>query len=68
MEKIVYTSESGTQYTYSEVLDIAKGNEEYANLLLERATWQHIETLVDEDLREDEITQVGRTYIINTGL
>jgi hypothetical protein len=65
MEKIVYTTESGTQYTYSEVLDIAKGNEKYANLLLERATWQHIETLVDEDLLNDEITQINNTYILN---
>ena len=65
MEKIVYTTESGTQYTYSEILDIAKGNEKYANLLLERAAWQHIETLVDEDLLNDEITQINNTYILN---
>ena len=63
--EIIYTSESGTKYTYFDILNIAKGNKKYAKLLIERATWQHIETLVDEDLREDEISETKNSYTIN---
>jgi hypothetical protein len=60
--KAIYTSESGTEYTYCDILNIAKGNKEYAKSLIDRATWQHIETLVDEDLRENEIIESKNTY------
>ena len=40
----------------------AKGNKEYAELLLDRVEWQHIETLIDEDLMYGEIEQENGTY------
>mgnify|MGYP000563135332 CR=1 FL=1 len=62
MDKVVYTAESGTTYTYNEVLKLAKGNKKYADSLIERADWQHIETIIDEDITEDEIEEIGGTY------
>jgi len=59
---IVYTTESGTEYTFDKVLKKAKGNKEYADLLLDRVEWQHIETLIDEDLMYGEIEQENGTY------
>jgi len=59
---IVYTTESGTEYTFDKVLELAKGNKEYADLLLDRVEWQHIETLIDEDLMYGEIEQENGTY------
>lgn len=56
---IVYTSEAGQKYTKKQVLEIAKGNEKLANVLLDLATWQHIETVFQELVNEGEIDSEG---------
>ena len=66
-DKIVYKAESGTTYSYQDVLNLAKGNKEYADILIQRAEWAHIETMIDEDLREGEIEEVGDTYVLTGG-
>lgn len=70
LEVIVYQTDHGedsSNYTYAEVLSLAKGNKRYADLLITRASWQHIETLIEEDLREGEIREVGNTYLLTGG-
>jgi len=62
-KKIVYTTESGTKYTKKKILKIAKGNKEYASYLLDCADWQHIETIVDEDLREGLVKLENGKYV-----
>lgn len=64
MEAIVYTTESGTEYTFNDVLELAKGNKRYAKSLLDRVEWQHIETLIEDDLMYDEIEEINGTYIL----
>ena len=64
MEVIIYTTESGTKYTFNDVLELTKGNKSYAEILLERVKWQHIETLIEEDLMYDEIKEIDGTYIL----
>lgn len=60
-----YQPENGEQvYTQKDFLEIAKGNRKYARSLRDRVTWQHPETLVEEDLREEEIREVNGTYEI----
>ena len=66
-DKIVYTTESGSMYSFKHILDLAKGNKEYAYLLLSRATWEHIETLIVEDLTYGEVAEVDGTYILTGG-
>lgn len=62
--KIVYTSENGTTYTFKQLVNETRGNVEYAKLLLERLEWQSPETLIDEDLREEEIIEYEGLYLI----
>ena len=65
--EIVYTSESGTKYRWKEVLQMARGNVRYAELLIERATWEHLETVMTGDLLEGEIeiTDAGEIIFLN---
>lgn len=62
---VVYVAESGEKYTYQDVLNLAKGNEMYAKLLIERLTWQHVETMIEEDLINEEIFEIDGHYVIN---
>lgn len=60
---VCYVPELGDRkYTYEDFVEIAKGNIDYATLLFSRCTWQHPETLVDEDLMEGEIIEEGDTF------
>ena len=65
---IVYTTESGTSYTYSDILLLAKGNREYADILIDRGEWAHIETMIADDLIEGEILEVNNTYVLTGGI
>lgn len=61
-DRVVYQAESGQKYTYRGILELAKGNGNYAMALIDRAEWQHIETIIEEDLREGEIAEYQGTY------
>jgi hypothetical protein len=67
MKAIVYVSESGTKYTYDDIIDLAKGNQMYADILIDRATWAHIETMIEEDLMYGEIIEQDGTYVLTGG-
>jgi len=63
-----YVPEAGDKvYSKMDFIELAKGNLKYAALLRERCTWQHPETLVEEDLREEEIIEINNTYILTGG-
>ncbi len=63
-----YVPESGDRvYTKKDFIEIAKGNKQYAKFLRSRCTWQHPETLVEEDLREGEIVEFDGTYLLTGG-
>ena len=65
---IIYTTEDQTrQYTYQDVIDIAKCRPDLAQLLLDMADWQGIETLVDEWLVEGEIIEFMDQYFLTKG-
>lgn len=69
LNEVVYTAENGERkYTGREILDLAKGNLHYAESLLARADWQGIETLVEEDLREGEVVEFNKQYLITGGV
>ena len=61
---IVYTPEAGEGYTYNRIIELAKGNQMYADLLISRATWEYIETMIEEDLQYGEITEQDGTYVL----
>jgi len=63
-ETIVYVSEAGEKYTYNKIIRLAKGNQMYADLLISRATWAHIKTMIEEDLMYGEIIELGGTYVL----
>jgi hypothetical protein len=68
--KIVYRVESdGQGYTYDEILALAKGNREYAEILSDRigTMADHIETMIEDDLREGEIVEQDGTYVLTGG-
>jgi len=63
-----YAPEAGDKvYSKMDFIELAKGNLKYAVSLRERCTWQHPETLVEEDLREEEIIEINNTYILTGG-
>lgn len=63
-----YAPEAGDKvYSKMDFIELAKGNLKYAALLRERCEWQHPETLVEEDLREEEIIEINNTYILTGG-
>lgn len=64
MKAIVYVSEDGKKYTYDDIIELAKGNQMYADLLISRATWVHIEHMIQEDLKYGEITEQDDTYVL----
>lgn len=57
-----YTNENGDSYTDADFKRIAKGNLGYARDLFDRVTWQSVETLVDEDLRDGELIELDNKY------
>lgn len=68
--KIVYrVEEDGQGYTFDEILALAKGNREYAEILIDRigTMADHIETMIEDDLREGEIVEQDGTYVLTGG-
>ncbi len=65
LNELIYTSESGTEYKKIDVLELARFNLDYANILIERAEWEHIETIIENDLIEGEIEEIdGKYYML----
>ena len=68
MDERVYVTEDGENfYSYEEVINLAKGNVQYANLLIERVNGQSIETLIQDDLIEGEILYYKQQYLLTHG-
>lgn len=57
--EIVYTTESGDNYTGKQIFEIAKGNEKLSNIIYHLCDWQHPETIFQELLNEGEINEKG---------
>jgi len=69
LDSIVYTTENNeNQYSGKQIIELAKGNVQYAQILLDRVEWQGIETLIEEDLREGEIVEFNNQYIMTGGI
>jgi len=69
LDSIVYTTEDGERkYSGKQIIELAKGNVQYAQILLDRIEWQGIETLIEEDLREGEIVEFNNQYIMTGGI
>ena len=66
-EKVYVTDDGENFYTYEEVINLAKGNVQYANLLIERVNGQTIETLIQDDLIEGEILYYKQQYLLTHG-
>lgn len=56
---ICYVSESGTEYTYNQILSICQNNVTIARNCFDIADWQHIETLFEEGIIEGEWDENG---------
>ena len=69
LDSIVYTTEDGERkYSGKQIIELAKGNVQYAQILLDRIEWQGIETLIEEDLREGEIVEFSNQYLMTGGI
>ena len=66
-EKVYEDNDGENFYTYEEVINLAKGNVQYANLLIERVNGQSIETLIQDDLIEGEILYYKQQYLLTHG-
>ena len=71
IDEIVYTPENlapalkeDRGYTGKDFIELAKGNLQYAESLLNQVTWQHPESLMHDDFRDGEIMQIEGQIII----
>lgn len=63
---ICYITDSGDCYSYNDFLSLADGSEEVAFDLFDIVSWQHPETVLDEEIREGEIDRCkccGKLYM-----
>lgn len=67
LDEKVYVDDAENYYTFEEVINLAKGNIQYANLLIERVNGQAIETLIQDDLIEGEVLYYKNQYILTHG-
>lgn len=67
LDEKVYVDDADNYYTFEEVINLAKGNIQYANLLIERVNGQAIETLIQDDLIEGEVLYYKNQYILTHG-
>lgn len=67
LDERVYVVDADNYYTFEEVINLAKGNIQYANLLIERANGLAIETLIQDDLIEGEVLYYKNQYILTRG-
>jgi len=54
-DEIIYTDKYGIEYSLNQIIATCKENLQYAKLLLNRLEWQSPETLIQEDIRDNEI-------------
>jgi CTP-dependent riboflavin kinase len=64
---VIYISEHKDYFRWTDFLDAAKGNENYAIRLLDHVTWQSPYTVVDEDIREGEVIEFMEQYFLTEG-
>ena len=53
---------------WMDFLEAAKGNAAYAMMLVDRAEWTYPSTMVDEDLRCNEVSMIGGKLMLTNGL
>jgi len=64
-KKYSYQPENGLEiYRKKDIIKLAKGNLQYAKLLMKRLTWEYPETLIEQDLNEGEIIEFNGQYIL----
>lgn len=68
LDERVYVDDAENYYTYEEVINLAKGNIQYANLLIERGNGLVIETLIQDDLIEGEVLYYKNQYLLTHGV
>lgn len=56
-------SEDGKEYTWDDVLDIARGNECLAKEIICLCEWQFPETVLEELIQEEEVVERDGKYI-----
>lgn len=56
--------DGGVVYTWNDFLNIAKGNEKLAMLLIDTCDWQYPETEIDQLLMMDEIAEHNDGYVM----
>lgn len=54
----------GIVYTWNDFLDVAKGNENLAMLLVDICDWQYPETEIEQLLMMDEIAEHNGSYVM----
>lgn len=52
-DPIVYIAESGDEYTMADMLEMTKGSQLLADVILEMCTWENPGTVLDQMLNED---------------
>lgn len=57
-------SEDGITYTWNDFLNIAKGNEKLAMMIVDLCDWQYPETELDDLLIMEEIAEHNGEYIV----
>lgn len=51
-------------YTGIDILNLCKGNVIYCLSLIERLDWQYPETLIEDDISNDELILIDQQYIL----
>lgn len=73
-DRVIYTSgdendvDYNISYTANDIIDLAKGNLKYAQLLIDRANGSTIEMVIEEDIMYDEIVCFNDQYILTGGM
>jgi hypothetical protein len=60
IDEIIYTTESGTEYTHRDALRVAKGNRTLLDMLVYIAYGRHLETVFEDLIMEEEIDENGK--------
>ena len=56
--------DGGIVYTWNDFLNVAKGNEKLAMMLIDTCDWQYPETEIDQLLRMEEIAEYNGGYVM----
>lgn len=53
---------------WTDFLEAAEGNVAYAMMLVDRTEWAYPSTMVDEDMRDNEVAEIGGKLMLTNGL